>query len=227
LAYNPAFDVTPAVLVTAIVTERRTLSPASGAELATTTRALYDRGWMDGTAGNLSTRLPGTPSHALITPSGRSKGALTAADLVAVVSETGEPLAPTSRRPSAEVSLHAALYRRYPDCDAVVHAHPPHATTVAALAGPGSVRFADFEIIKGLGGPDPSAVEVLVLPNHADVALIAEEMFRQLRDDTPPVVLIDHHGATAWGPDLETARNRMECLEALCQLHLLTGRKPR
>jgi S-methyl-5-thioribose-1-phosphate isomerase len=35
-AYNPAFDVTPAVLITAIVTERRTFSPASGAELATT-----------------------------------------------------------------------------------------------------------------------------------------------------------------------------------------------
>jgi methylthioribose-1-phosphate isomerase/methylthioribulose-1-phosphate dehydratase len=89
------------------------------------------------------------------------------------------------------------------------------------------VYFADFEIIKGLGVPDPSAVEVLVLPNHADVALIAEEMLPQLRDDTPPVVLISHHGATAWGPNLETARNRMECLESLCQLHLLVGGKPR
>lgn len=226
-AYNPAFDVTPAALITAIVTERRTLCPASGAELATTARALYNRGWMDGTAGNLSRRLPGTPGHALITASGRSKGTLTAADLVTVAAETGEPLAPTDTRPSAEVSLHAALYRRYPDCGAVVHAHPPHATAVATLAGPGSVRFADFEIIKGLGVPDPSAVEVLVLPNHTDVRLIAEEMFRQLRDDAPPVVLIGHHGATAWGPDLQTAHNRMECLESLCQLHLLTGRKPR
>lgn len=226
-AYNPAFDVTPAALVTAIVTERRTLFPASGAEIATTARALYDRGWMDGTAGNLSTRLPGTPGHALITPSGRSKGALSAADLVAVAAETGEPLVPAGPRPSAEVSLHAALYRRYPDCAAVVHAHPPHATAVATLAGPGRIRFADFEMIKVLGGPDPSAAEVAVLPNHADVPLIAEEMFRQLRDDTPPVVLISHHGATAWGPNLEAARNRLECLESLCQLHLLTGRKPR
>jgi S-methyl-5-thioribose-1-phosphate isomerase/methylthioribulose-1-phosphate dehydratase len=225
--YNPAFDVTPAALVTAIVTERRTLCPAAGAELAMTARALYDRGWMDGTAGNLSTRLLGTPGHALITGSGRSKGTLTAADLVTVASDTGEPLAPTGTRPSAEVSIHAALYRRYPACGAVVHAHPPHATAVATLVGPGSVRFADFEIIKGLGVSDPSVVEVLVLPNHADVALIAEEMFKQLRDDGPPVVLIGHHGATTWGPDLETARNRMESLEALCQLHLLTERTPR
>jgi S-methyl-5-thioribose-1-phosphate isomerase/methylthioribulose-1-phosphate dehydratase len=222
-AYNPAFDVTPAVLVTAIVTERRTLCPASSAELVTTGCALYDRGWMDGTAGNLSIRLPNTSGHALITASGRSKGTLTAGDLVTVASETGQPLAPTGPRPSAEASIHAALYRRYPDCGAVVHAHPPYATAVATLAGPRSVRFADFEIIKGLGVADPSTVEVLVLPNHADVALIAEEMFQQLRDDTPPVVLIDHHGATAWGPDLQTARNRMECLEALCQLHLFTG----
>jgi len=32
-AYNPAFDVTPADLVTALVTERRTVRPARGETL--------------------------------------------------------------------------------------------------------------------------------------------------------------------------------------------------
>jgi len=32
-AYNPAFDVTPADLVTAVVTERRTVRPAGGETL--------------------------------------------------------------------------------------------------------------------------------------------------------------------------------------------------
>jgi ribulose-5-phosphate 4-epimerase/fuculose-1-phosphate aldolase len=144
-----------------------------------------------------------------------------------MISTTGEPVGQTATRLSAEVAIHAALYRRYPDCGAVVHLHPPHATAVATLAGPGSVRFADFELIKGLGVVDPRAVEILVFPNHTDVALIAEEMFRQLRDDAPPVALIGHHGATTWGPYLQTAHNRMECLESLCQLQFLTGKTPR
>lgn len=225
--YNPAFDVTPSALITAIVTERRTLSPACGTQLAAAAGVLHRRGWMDGTAGNLSSRLPGAPGHALITATGRSKGALTAADMVEVVAATGEPVSEPGNRPSAEVSIHAALYRRYPGCGAVVHAHPPYATAMATVTRPGSLRLADYEIIKGLGMPDPSAVEIPVLANHAAVAVIAEDLFQRLDDDAAPVALICHHGATAWGADLETAMNRMECLESMCQVHLLTGRPVR
>jgi methylthioribose-1-phosphate isomerase/methylthioribulose-1-phosphate dehydratase len=93
---------------------------------------------------------------------------------------------------------------------------------------PGRVRFGDYEIAKGLGVPDPASVSVPVFANHADVGQIAADITRyyaQAQAGVAPVLLIARHGATAWGPDLQTARNRLECLELLCQLALLTLQK--
>ncbi|MFC0438907.1 methylthioribulose 1-phosphate dehydratase [Kutzneria buriramensis] len=188
--------------------------------LAEVARGLYQRGWLDGTAGNLSVRLG---EQALITASGRSKGELTAADVVLVEAETGERI--SGPKPSAETSIHAAIYKAFPDCGAVVHAHPPYATAVAAkamAAGQDTVRFTDFEIIKGFGVADPSELAVPVFTNWSDVPRIAVEVGKRL-DGSVPVLLIAHHGVTAWGPTLEIARNRVECIEALCRLHLLTN----
>ncbi|MEV0597459.1 methylthioribulose 1-phosphate dehydratase [Nonomuraea cavernae] len=204
--------------------------PHLGDSIARVARGLYLRGWMEGTAGNISARLPGRRGHALITASGLSKGELTSDSAVEVEADTGRPARPGGPRPSAETVIHAALYDGVPGCEAVVHAHPPYSTLVAAQAarrGADHVSFADFEIIKGLGGRDPFDVTVPVFRNWADVPRIAADLTAFLRregDAAPPVLLIAHHGATAWGPDLETARNRLECLELLCRLHVLDRR---
>jgi ribulose-5-phosphate 4-epimerase/fuculose-1-phosphate aldolase len=91
--------------------------------------------------------------------------------------------------------------------------------------------FRDYEIAKGLGVPDPAKVGVPVFDNHDDVAQIATDIATHYRQASPgaapPALLIARHGATAWGPDLETATNRLECLELLCQLALLTCPKER
>jgi methylthioribulose-1-phosphate dehydratase len=198
-----------------------------GEALADTAAALYARGWMEGTAGNISVRLPGGRT-ALITGSGLSKGALTAADMVEVRVADASPVHADAPRPSAETTIHAALYRLSAGSDAVVHAHPPHATAVAALAarrGAATVEFADLEIIKGFGLPDPAKIVVPVFDNHADVPRIAADVADRLTEDAPPAMLIGNHGATTWGPALDVARNRMECLEALCQLTLLLERR--
>jgi S-methyl-5-thioribose-1-phosphate isomerase/methylthioribulose-1-phosphate dehydratase len=225
-AYNPAFDVTPAELITSVVTERRVLRPAAPPDVAAMARSLYARGWMEGTSGNVSARLAG-PDRFVITQSGCSKGTISAASTVIISTATGRPVRPGGPRPSAETAIHAALYATWPDCGAVVHAHCPYATALSAMY-PGRVRFGDYEIAKGLGVPDPASVSVPVFANHADVGQIAADITRyyaQAQAGVAPVLLIARHGATAWGPDLQTARNRLECLELLCQLALLTLQK--
>lgn len=199
---------------------------APGAALAETAAALYGRGWLEGTAGNISVRLPGSET-ALITASGVSKGSLTATDVVEVRVDNARPVREGGPRPSAETTIHAALYRLSDKIEAVVHAHPPYATAIAILAarrGSSTVSFVDLEIIKGLGLADPSKVVVPVFDNHAHVPRIADDVAERLTEDAPPVMLIGNHGATTWGPSLDVARNRMECLEALCQLTLLLER---
>jgi methylthioribose-1-phosphate isomerase len=220
--FNPAFDVTPPELVTAVVTENGVIGDAkyvAGSQIPGIARDLYLRGWMPGTAGNISVR---AGRAALITGSGLSKGELTTDDLVSVNIADSQQLSGT-RRPSAETAIHTAIYRAT-DAQAVVHVHPPHATT-QSIGAANSLRFNGYELIKGLGAT--TIIDIPVFTNHTDVARIGADIERHLSEhpDAPPVLFIAGHGITAWGADLAQARDRVECLEAMCELVTLTGRR--
>ncbi|WP_194826341.1 S-methyl-5-thioribose-1-phosphate isomerase [Nocardia sp. XZ_19_231] len=262
--FNPAFDVTPTDLVTAVVTENgvvyrnsdtfdehgranaatventdRPLA-AQGQAIAATARQLYERGWMPGTAGNISVRIDPVGAEsgrvttsgadALVTASGLSKGELGESDtvLVAIADTTARP--GQNRKPSAETSIHTAVYRTRP-AGAVVHVHSPFATALATTsARPGGavtpLRISGFELLKGFGLTDPSTVVVPVFPNWPDVGRIGTDIDTYLREnpDAPPILFITGHGITTWGDTLAQARDRAECLEALCELIARTGR---
>jgi len=220
--FNPAFDVTPPQLITAVVTENGPIGEAItavGQQIADIARSLYARGWMPGTAGNISVR---TGQTAAITGSGLSKGELTADDMVTVAVADSQPVS-GSRRPSAETAIHTAIYRAT-DADAVVHVHAPHATAQTVGAST-ALTFAGYELIKGLG--TTGTIRIPVFTNHVDVAGIGEDIEQHLKQhpEAPPVLFIAGHGITAWGADLAQARDRAECLEAMCELATLTGRR--
>ncbi|MEU1957499.1 S-methyl-5-thioribose-1-phosphate isomerase [Nocardia sp. NPDC019304] len=243
--FNPAFDVTPAELVTAVVTEHGVVhrndrsheasiadpsrelrtDPSHGTAIADIARELYRRGWMPGTAGNISVR---TGVTAVVTGSGLSKGELTERDMVTVRVADAAPVSCSGRKPSAETTIHTAVYRARP-AQAVVHIHPPFATALATRsAAPGTfatLRITDYELIKGLGGGDPAVADIPVFPNWPEVPRIGADIERYLLDhpDALPVLVIAGHGITAWGDDLAQARDRAECLEALCELVSRTG----
>jgi methylthioribose-1-phosphate isomerase len=220
--FNPAFDVTPAELVTAVVTESGIIGDAkhvAAGQIPHIARELYARGWMPGTAGNISLRVAQT---AVITGSGLSKGELTTGDLVTVNIADSQCLSGT-RRPSAETAIHTAIYRAT-DAQAVVHVHPPHATT-HSIDAPAALRFSGYELIKGLGATD--TIDIPVFANHADVGRVGADIQRHLTEhpEAPPVLFVAGHGVTAWGADLAQARDRVECLEAMCELVTLSGRR--
>lgn len=226
--FNPAFDVTPAELVTAVVTEHGVVhrtDRSHWAAIADVARELYRRGWMPGTAGNISVR---TGATAVVTGSGLSKGELTERDMVTVRVADSAPVADHRRKPSAETTIHTAVYRTRP-AQAVVHIHPPFATALAtrsAVPGAlGTLRITDYELIKGLGGADPASADIPVFPNWPEVPRIGADIERYLlgHPDALPVLVIAGHGITAWGENLAQARDRAECLEALCELVARTG----
>ncbi|WP_307857254.1 S-methyl-5-thioribose-1-phosphate isomerase [Mycobacterium sp. SM1] len=235
---NPAFDITPPELITAVVTENGVVSsvnipagqrdldsaPAASAEsqIPEVARRLYARGWMAGSAGNISVR---TGQTAVITGSGLSKGELTSHDLVTVNIADSQQVSGT-RQPSAETAIHTAIYRAT-GAGAVVHVHSPYATA-QSIDAPPTLRFSGYELIKGLQ-PDRSAeaIEIPVFANHVDVARIGADVEHYLLEhpDAAPVIFVAGHGITSWGADLEQARNHAECLEAMCKLASLTGRR--
>ncbi|HEY0780926.1 MAG TPA: methylthioribulose 1-phosphate dehydratase, partial [Thermoanaerobaculia bacterium] len=168
--------------------------------LAATARDLYGRGWMAGTAGNLSHRLP--DGSFWITASGKAKGNLGRRDFLRIapdgeVVERGRP----DDRPSAETSLHTALYELYPQARACYHVHTIAANLASRLTDGDFLPLPPIEMIKGLGVWDENPrVGIAVVPNHADVPRVADEVVARFLSAPPrlPGFLIRDHGLTVW-----------------------------
>src|SRR5436190_399505 len=89
---------------------------------------LHSCGFIAATDGNLSVRLD--ENRVLVTPTGMSKGMMTASDLV-IVDMNGRKVK-GRREVTSEIGMHLLIYRMRPDVRAVVHAHPRTATGFAA-----------------------------------------------------------------------------------------------
>lgn len=202
----------------------------AAAQLCGFARDLYERGWMEGTSGNLSVKLAGSRSGPaiLITPTGLSKGHLRTRDVVRIDVESGRQLS-RGPRASSEAPIHRALYADVESAAAVVHVHSPCAVTVATWAGREGhtqVNVAGQEIAKGLSATGRDAVSLLIVANDADSEMVASELAMRLRaeESDAPCVLIHNHGATGWGTSLQAAVNRLECLELLCRVAIDSSR---
>jgi methylthioribulose-1-phosphate dehydratase len=183
----------------------------------------YRLGWMLGTGGNMSIR---TEDGFVITASGRDKGELAEGDFVRVDMEgTAREGDPT---PSAETSVHLAIYREHPDAGAVYHVHDVHAALCSERdAAIGATRIEGLEMLKGLDvGPDAGAVEIPIFANHDHVPEIAIDVERFLSDGPRPIVPainVRGHGAYAWGESPEAARRHIECLAYLFEFSWKAG----
>lgn len=157
--------------------------------------------------GNLSARLG--PDRILITAAGTAKRALGPGDLVEV---DLDGVVHGAGRPSTELALHLAVYRRRGDVHAVVHAHPPVATGFAA-AGLGLTEPLVAEAVVGLG---PVPVAPYAGPGTPELAAAIEEVARLHR-----AFLLANHGAVALGATVAEAVERMETLEHLARISLV------
>ncbi|HEX9243209.1 MAG TPA: class II aldolase/adducin family protein [Anaeromyxobacter sp.] len=175
------------------------------AELVEVGRRLHARDLVGAAEGNLSVRLG--PDRFLVTGSGVSKGHLTAADLV-VVDGRGERVQGT-RRASTELRMHLAAYAARPDVAAIVHAHP---ITAVALTVAGAPPPSDLvpEAAVTLG---PVALAPFATPGTDEVpASLAPFLARH------DVILLERHGAIAFGRSLAEAFERMETLERVARI---------
>ena len=184
-------------------------------EITAAGRRIYERGYIAGGDGNISVRLDG--NRLLATPSGLSKGFLKPEDLV-ITDMQGRKLS-GQKEPSSELKMHLLIYRRRPDADAVVHAHPPAATGYAC-AGLALDRPLTAESVLTLGTVPLAAYAT---PGTNEVvesldALVAGH----------DAVLMANHGVVTFGVSLEQALCRMETVEHIANIGLVTeilGRK--
>ncbi|MEM7724434.1 MAG: class II aldolase/adducin family protein [Pseudomonadota bacterium] len=167
------------------------------------------KGINQGTSGNISVR---DGEGMLITPSGVPYDQMTP-DMIVRMSLEGGPLEDQQLKPSSEWRFHQALIAARPDINAVVHAHPPHCTALAVQNRPipachymvgafggSNVRIAPYSIF----GEDQLSQDVITVMEDRQGCLMA------------------NHGALTTGDSLARALWRMEELEALARVYLLS-----
>ena len=179
-------------------------------EVAFFMRRLYTRGLTTASGGNISVRLR---KGILITPSALDKG-LIRGKQVGMITFDGRNMTP-ALKPSMESALHLAIYRSRSDVNAIVHAHPPIATSFTAMR-----KAIDCTLIA-------EARAVLGTPVLAPYALMGTEALAAAAETGSAgktnVILLENHGIVCLGKDLLMAFDRMEVLEVAAKMTLITS----
>lgn len=158
-----------------------------------------------GRSGNLSVR---AGERFAVTPSGVPYGELTP-DHIPVVSLAGEPV-DGDLTPSSEVAMHAAIYRDL-DVGAVVHAHSPWATTLAALRRP--VPPVHYALARAGG-----TVPVAPYATYGSEELAANAA-AAMDEAATSACLLANHGVIATGADLDEAFETLDAVEFTARVY--------
>lgn len=183
-------------------------------------RDFHARGWMAGTAGNLSVRDREDGDSFWITASGHPKGQLEVHDFLRVNARSSEVVERMTElhKPSAETSIHACLYRLFPDARACLHVHSIDASlaTESHAAGNKFLPLPALEMLKGLGiWEQHPRVFLPVFENTLQVPRIAADIEKRFESEAPHVtaLMIRGHGVTVWGDSLQQAYDHLEIVE--------------
>lgn len=179
-------------------------------------RRVYDRGMVAANDGNFSVKL--NNNEFLCTPTGVSKGFMTS-EYICRIDAEGRLLETNGDfKPSSEMKMHLRVYKERPDVQAVVHAHPPYATTFAAA---------------GIPLEKPVLSEAILTLGRVPVARYGTPSTREVPDAVAEylpycdAMLLANHGALTYGDSLMNAYHKMESVEfyarILYQTHMLGG----
>jgi L-fuculose-phosphate aldolase len=165
-------------------------------------RRIWERNYVAANDGNMTLRL--NDNEILITPTGISKGFMTT-DMIIKIDYSGKVISESTKyRPSSEILMHIDIYKERPDINAVVHAHPPFATSFAVAGIPLNKCILPEAIITI--GAVPTAK--YGLPSTSE---LSDSIRPHIKNND--VILLENHGALTLGTDLLSAYYKMETLE--------------
>ena len=189
------------------------------AELCAAGRSLFERGYVHGSAGNISCQLD--DGSFLITPSDASLGRLDP-ERLAWVGADGVQL--SGDRASKTLALHRRIYAAAPQARCVIHTHSTH---LVALTLQGV--WSDDDILPPITPYQVMKVgHVPLIRYHrpGDPA-VGELLEARLRAAERPfnAVMIERLGPNVWHQTLDQAMALLEELEETARLWLLGGRQ--
>ena len=176
-------------------------------ELAEVTREVYQKGYTPPLNGNMSVRLD--EGHILITPSYVCKKLVTP-DNILKVDFDGQVIGST-KKPSIETGMHLAIYKKRPDVQGVIHAHPRSISVFAVAQKP-----IDVSIM-------PEAVYLLGAVKCIDYYMPGSTELKEAVESSAAeydAFLLFNHGMITVGRDICEALYRLETLELCAGLAL-------
>ncbi len=172
-------------------------------------RRMYTKNFVASNDGNISCKV--SENTIWCTPTGVSKGYMT--DEMLVLMDLDGNVLRGTWKPSSEMKMHLRVYKENPNVNAVVHAHPPAATSYAIAGIPLNSAILT-EAVMGIG-------EIPLAP-------YAMPGTQEVPDSIAPFVkthnacLLANHGALTWGKDVMEAWMRMESVEYYATVSMYT-----
>ena len=151
-----------------------------------TAKEMLHSGLVEGTAGNVSARLP--DGNAVLTPSSLDYEQMRLEDLV--VTDLEGKVLEGERKPTSEKDLHLTCLRQHDDIGSVIHSHAMFATMFAVTHTPIPCAIEEFDVF--VGGDVPVANYQLTGSKE-----LAEEVARWVGDRG--AVLMANHGLLTVG----------------------------
>lgn len=186
-------------------------------DMNTAARALIDAGkWIAeknmtwGSAGNISIRL--NESQVLITASGARFDSL-AEDSFSLCSLDGATQ--SGRKPSKELPVHLAIYRKAPWAGAVVHASPFHTTLAAST----TLEVRNDLFVENMYYLQRMARIPYAHPGSRELTDLVDGVAAQAN-----VILMQNHGTLLYDATIQEACAGLEVLENTCRMCLEAAR---
>jgi ribulose-5-phosphate 4-epimerase/fuculose-1-phosphate aldolase len=173
-------------------------------------RSVVAKGYVLGTAGNISARVCGT-NYIAITPAGSSFEMLEMED-IPIIDMDGKAVF-GKRKPSSEFEIHCAIYKRRSDVNSILHTHSKFSTAISSVANIDKIPYIDIEMILQMGG------EILVapfaFPGSCELARVAADAL-----GIKMCVMLKHHGNVCVGSTMRKTIDSCDNLERTCEMYL-------
>lgn len=183
-------------------------------EVCVYAKKMAEAGFVSGSSGNVSLRVPEEDNRYVITPTSIEYSVLTPEQVVVVDAE-GETVIEVDNAPSWELPVHLAVYKARPEVMAVMHTHALYSTVLSVLRRP--LPPIVEEMVPYLGG------EVHVAEYGASgTDQLAANVVKALGDRT--AVLVANHGNLLAAKSLAKALSAAFLVEraAMIYVHALT-----
>lgn len=165
---------------------------------------LVEKELIAGTWGNVSCRID--DNKFAVTPSGRSYDTLIPDDIVIVNISDGSYSG--NIKPSSEKSIHAAIYKTFPDVNFVIHTHQEYASVISAAA----IDIVELDELHPLLGSK------VILAEYAPSGTeeLKYNVIRALSESASKAIIMKNHGAMCLGKDYDEAFSVASELEKVC-----------